>query len=230
MNSDISSTDKTDGAVPGDPSAKTGPPTETSPSPKAGRLSFPPLVEQAFRLAAEAHREQTRKLTDTPYFAHPAAVVVILAHSGVADPHVLAAAALHDVIEDTDVDVTRLAREFPQPVVDLVNEVSERKTDSTGEKRSWEDRKQETINELADLSTNALMIVVADKLHNLTSLLFDLQSQGPAVFSKFGAPPDRLVWYHRSVFNAARARGDERLSRLAAEAEIVLADVECRIG
>ena len=76
----------------------------------AGSAGRADLVADAVAFAAKAHRGQVRKGTSTPYIVHPmeaAAIVATITN----DPAVIAAAVLHDVIEDTDYtadDVRRL--------------------------------------------------------------------------------------------------------------------------
>ena len=70
------------------------------------------LVEKAFRVAADAHRNQTRKASGLPYFQHSASVALILARTGFNDDEILAAATLHDTIEDTDCSAESLIAEF----------------------------------------------------------------------------------------------------------------------
>src|SRR5262249_7510334 len=98
-----------------------------------------PLVERALRVAARAHRDQTRKGTDIPYLTDPAAVALILVRAGFDDEATLAAALLHDVVEDTDWPAERLRAEFPPQVLEYVSAVTERKLAADGSKRPWID-------------------------------------------------------------------------------------------
>ncbi|MFT4555624.1 MAG: HD domain-containing protein [Planctomycetales bacterium] len=165
---------------------------------------YSPLVEKAFRVAADAHRNQTRKASDLPYFQHPASVVLILARAGFDNDELLAAAALHDTIEDTDCTVELLTAEFPESVVDLVLECSEQKTDTTGAKIPWKARKEAHIAVVREASPYARAIVLADKLHNLGSMVYDLE-RGEEFWSRFNASPEDLIWYHREIVSAATA-------------------------
>ena len=63
------------------------------------------IVFEAAAFAARAHRHQTRKDGETPYFSHPVRVCLVVRHVfGFDDPRMLAAALLHDTIEDTTTD------------------------------------------------------------------------------------------------------------------------------
>jgi len=166
------------------------------------------LVERALRLAARTHRDQHRKGSDLPYITHPAAVALILMRAGFHDEQMLAAALLHDVVEDTPVTLEQLAAEFPSTVIDYVSGLTERKLDAGGTKRSWQDRKDEHLRQVEQASVDVRAIVLADKLHNLSSILYDLEA-GDDVWNRFGASPERVLWYHRQM--VARAAGNDRL-------------------
>lgn len=173
------------------------------------------VLESALRTAAVAHRDQVRKGGDVPYFAHSAAVALILARKGFTDESVLAAAVLHDVVEDTDVTLDELTATFPPAVVDAVAALSETKTGKDGKLRPWEDRKAEHLRHVAAAPPAARAIALADKLHNMETLRLDL-ADGTISLSAFRAPPDRLLWYYRSMIDVAEGE-DESLRSLAAE-------------
>ena len=174
-----------------------------------------PLIERAFRIAAKAHRHHHRKGTDLPYITHPAHAAMILLRAGIHDDEILAAALLHDVVEDTDCSLAALAAEFPPRVVEFVAAVTERKRDDSGQKRSWQERKTEHLEHIAAASWEARAITLADKLHNLGSMVADLD-RGADLWSRFNAPPDRILWYHREMV-AAAFQEDVRLALLAEE-------------
>ena len=165
---------------------------------------YSPLVERAFRVAAGAHRSQTRKASGLPYFQHPASVALILARAGFNEDEILAAAILHDTIEDTECSAESLTADFPETVVKLVLECSEQKTDASGTKIPWKNRKESHIADVRQASLSARAIVLADKLHNLGSMIFDLES-GEELWSRFNASPQDVIWYHQEIVAAATA-------------------------
>lgn len=140
---------------------------------------------------------------------------MILLRAGIDDDEILAAALLHDVVEDTEHTLEMLAIDFPPKVVQLVAAMTERKHDHDGRKRSWQERKDEHLQHIAAEPWEARAIVLADKLHNLGSMLVDLEG-GADLWSRFNAPPDRILWYHREMIAAAE-QGDPRLAELARE-------------
>jgi guanosine-3',5'-bis(diphosphate) 3'-pyrophosphohydrolase len=83
------------------------------------------LWHEAASLAARAHRNQLRRDRRTPYINHPARVALIVASKfGITDETILAAALLHDVIEDTTVDYDVLEQRFGKEVAEIVAHVS----------------------------------------------------------------------------------------------------------
>lgn len=191
---------------------------------------YSPLIERALRLAATAHHDQRRKGSQAPYFTHLAGVALILARAGFDDENLLAAAILHDVVEDTPVTLDQLAADFPPAVIQLVAALSERKTDdsgnvagtcgapSTAALRPWEDRKAEHLAQVRAASLPARAIALADKLHNLETMLHDL-AEGTIRFSAFRAPPERVVWYYEQMLAAATSGNEPQLAPLRAACE-----------
>jgi (p)ppGpp synthase/HD superfamily hydrolase len=98
---------------------------------------YSPLIERALRLAATAHQTQCRKGTDIPYVTHPVHAAWILLRAGFSDDRLLAAALLHDAVEDAGVTLDELREQFHADVVETVVAVTEHKHDAEGRKRSW---------------------------------------------------------------------------------------------
>ena len=182
--------------------------------------TFRPLVEQALRWAAKCHRHHHRKGSDLPYITHPVSAAMFLMRAGIDDDEILAAAMLHDVVEDTDCSLETLASKFPARVVALVSAMTERQHDSDGRKRSWQERKTEHLQHIAAEPWEARAIVLADKLHNLGSMVFDLD-HGEELWSRFTSSPERTLWYYREMIAVAE-QGDPRLTQLADECRTLI--------
>jgi len=180
---------------------------------------FSPMVERAVRLAAVAHVDQMRKGTRIPYVTHLMQVVILLQRHGFHDDATIAAALLHDVVEDTSVTPEELAREFPEEVCALLAQLTERKRDSQGAPRPWEVRKQEHLEQMRVASQRVRAITLADKLHNMATILYDLE-QDPTVWTRFNASPDRILAYHASMIDVC-ASDDPELHTLAEECRSV---------
>ncbi len=127
---------------------------------------------------------------------------MLLQRFGFDDDELLAAALLHDVVEDTECTLDDLVSEFPHAVIESVAVLSEQKYDEQGVLRPWKVRKLEHIEHVkaANLSTRA--IVLADKLHNLATMQFDLDS-GQDMWGRFRAGRTEVEWYHRTMIDAA---------------------------
>lgn len=176
-------------------------------------VGLSPLLERALRVAAVAHRSQHRKATAIPYIMHPFAVALILQRHGWGEDDVIAAAILHDVVEDTDCTEAELRGQFPAEVMDIVHALSEKKTTAEGVPRSWEDRKRDHLVVLRTAPIQARAIALADKLHNLESMAYD-RDQGVELWGRFNATKERILWYHRTMVECCD-HGEEQLRSLA---------------
>lgn len=166
------------------------------------------LLDRAIRFAEAAHRGQVRKGTDVPYFTHPVAVaMMVLDHGHGVDAAIVA--LLHDLIEDTPVDRDDIEERFGPLVAQAVVDLSE--PDKT---LPWEQRKTVYIERLGtSASPLALPACAADKVHNLRSILWDLdlarrEGRDPRdVWGRFKRAPKKIAAYHRAVALALSRRG-----------------------
>jgi len=156
------------------------------------------LVAEAYRLAADAHEGQRRKDDGTPYITHPVAVAELLHDAGF-DDEVVAAALLHDVVEDTEMDRDEIAERFGDRVAELVGALSE--DDGI---QDYEDRKREHREQVAESGRDAIAIYIADKLSNLRDMRFIYAEEGEAIASRFKAPLDVRVGLWRGDLEMAR--------------------------
>jgi (p)ppGpp synthase/HD superfamily hydrolase len=140
----------------------------------ADRPRRPLLVKRALDHSAVWHREQKRKYPglEVPYMSHPAGVALLLARHGF-DDEVIAAGALHDVMEDCDVSHPELTQLFGLRVADLVRSVSEQ-----DRSLPWEERKRRYVERFAQESWDAQAISIADKIDNFESILVSSSEYG----------------------------------------------------
>jgi GTP diphosphokinase / guanosine-3',5'-bis(diphosphate) 3'-diphosphatase len=140
----------------------------------------------AAQFAAFKHREQRRKgVGGSPYINHPLAVAGVLAiEGGVDDPDVLAAAILHDTIEDTNTTPAELERQFGPVVASIVAEV----TDEKGQSKRL--RKELQVAHARRLSEQAKLVKLADKISNLRDIV--------------GRPPDWDLKRKQDYFDWAK--------------------------
>ncbi|MDD2856601.1 MAG: HD domain-containing protein [Desulfuromonadaceae bacterium] len=119
----------------------------------------------AIQIAANAHKDQLRKGTKTPYISHPYAVGMLLAQSGCSEDAVIAG-ILHDTVEDTALTLDDIRMQFGDKVAEIVAGCSEH-----DKELEWKERKQHTIDYLALASQEIKLVTCADKLHNVTCML-----------------------------------------------------------
>jgi len=133
------------------------------------------LLKSALDWAAVWHRDQKRKYpggADVPYVSHIAGVAAILSRHGF-DQHVVAAGALHDVLEDCGIDHAELTAKFGERVADLVRHVSEE-----DKSLSWEERKRAYLDHFSKKPWEAQAITLADKIDNFQSIIVCKESWG----------------------------------------------------
>jgi (p)ppGpp synthase/HD superfamily hydrolase len=126
-----------------------------------------PLVKSAFDWAAVWHKAQLRKYpgVEVPYMSHVAGVTAILSRHGFR-PEVVAAGALHDVLEDCSVTYDELRSRFGSEVADLIRHVSEE-----DKSLAWEERKRLYLEHFSSKPWEAQAITLADKIDNFQSIV-----------------------------------------------------------
>jgi (p)ppGpp synthase/HD superfamily hydrolase len=134
-------------------------------------------------------------VSGAPYFTHLEAVAHLLDQHGYADDVSLAAAYLHDLIEDQPAFTAELQREMPPEVVDVVSVLTERKLDSAGNERPKAQRFADYAGGLSRDSASAaraIPVSCADRLHNTRSVIEDARS-GESSFSHMNTRPGELL-------------------------------------
>jgi myo-inositol-1(or 4)-monophosphatase len=151
------------------------------------------LINKAVMFATLAHEGQKRKGTDIPYIMHPLEVSVIVSQIKY-DNDLVCAALLHDVIEDSHISYKSLCAMFSQRIADIVFFQSEDKS------KSWQERKQHTLNELQKLEDDEIKIVcLADKLSNIRSISRDYAVLGNKLWERFNADKTAQGWYYTGL-------------------------------
>ena len=120
------------------------------------------VIERAFLRAEEAHEGQLRK-SGAPYITHPVAVAEILADLGL-DPNTIAAALLHDTVEDTPYSAELLRKEFGEEIANLVDGVTKLDRLTYGPTAEAETVRKMVVAMAKDI--RVLVIKLADRLHN----------------------------------------------------------------
>lgn len=170
------------------------------------------IVSKAIVFAAQHHQHQLRKATRIPYMSHLLNACRTLAEHD-CDDELLAAALLHDVVEDTPVTIQEVEAEFGARVAELVRgatELEKLEKQAIEKESSWEQRKQHTIHFLEhEATTDQLLVSAADKLDNLRSIYLDKKKIGKKVWERFNASKDQNDWYYRELARIFKERGKD---------------------
>ena len=170
------------------------------------------LVSEAVVFAVRAHDGMRRKKSDAPYILHPMEAAVIVG-SMTDDQSLIAAAALHDVVEDAGVSITEIEERFGARVRELVESETEDKRAELPPSETWRIRKEESLSVLRNTKDDGvLMLWLGDKLANMRSIYRDFKEEGAAMWQRFNQKDEReQAWYYRSIVDLT-----ERLSYTSA--------------
>jgi (p)ppGpp synthase/HD superfamily hydrolase len=150
-------------------------------------------VEKALQFACKAHVDQFRKHTDIPYISHPVAVGMILMKAGYSDD-LIVAGLLHDTVEDTEITLEDIQREFGAKIAEMVAGCSE-----PDKSLSWIERKEHTLEFLKSASEDIRAVACADKLHNIRSIIKNFEELGDEVWTRFNAGKEQQKWYYTNI-------------------------------
>jgi (p)ppGpp synthase/HD superfamily hydrolase len=160
---------------------------------------------EAMAYAAEKHANQTRKGSDIPYLGHLLSVAGLVIEADGTEKEAIAA-LLHDAAEDQGGEATlaEIREKFGADVASIVAECSDTVVTP---KPPWRERKQRYIDHLSEASDGALLVSVADKLHNAHAILRDFRAHGDELWQRFSVqdPQDHL-WYDKSLLKVYRTR------------------------
>lgn len=157
------------------------------------------LFDRATRFAVEAHAGTERRGKGFPYIIHPMEAAAIVA-TITPDPEILAAAILHDVVEDTDCTVDELRREFGDRIAELVASESEDPMADLSEEASWHARKQAAIDRLAQAPHDAKIVAMGDKLSNMRAIARDHEQISDEIWNLFHTKEkSEHEWHYRGL-------------------------------
>lgn len=162
------------------------------------------LLDRAIVFAVRAHAGTKRRGKGFPYIVHPLEAMEIVA-TMTPDQELLAAAALHDTVEDTDVTIAQIQTEFGDRVAELVAMESDEPHQSRDSIENWRARKQTAIDRLARASRDAKIVALGDKLSNMRAIARDYAEQGDNLWNLFHAK-DRKdhEWHYRGLAASLR--------------------------
>ena len=167
------------------------------------------VFERAVSFALKVHAGVSRKGERIPFILHPLEVATIVATLS-ADLDLMAAAVLHDTVEDTETTLGDLDREFGPRVAALVGSETEDKRREIPASQSWRIRKEESLallRETDDLDVKRLWL--ADKLSNMRSFYRQHARHGTAFWSAFNQKdPEAQYWYYASSLDLTAELAD----------------------
>lgn len=191
-------------------------------------------INHAFAFAAKHHDRQVRKGTKLPYLTHPANIAVILTRYG-RDEDSVVAGILHDVVEDCVRDgytremlEQRMGEKFGDTVLRTVLQVTYRRLDDDGVELSSTERKEDYLERLSEANEAARWVCAADKLHNVRSILADLQRtfDSETIWSRFGGGREGTVKWYRDVYERLRSVGFD--APIMEELKLAVEEIEKR--
>ncbi len=183
--------------------------------------------DDALAFASRIHRAQRRKGSEVPYIAHLLAVSALVLEHGATENEAIAA-LLHDAVEDqggSQMSETICSR-FGGEVAEIVRGCTD--TDEI-HKPSWRPRKERFLARLEDAPFSVRLVVTADKLHNVRSILDDYRLLGEDLWQRFTGGREGTLWYYRAVVEVLRDRlgdGEHRLGPLTEKLADAVSELE----
>ena len=157
------------------------------------------LLDRAIIFAVKAHHNSERRGKGFPYIVHPMEAVEIVA-TITSDQELLAAAVLHDTVEDTDVTLEDIRHEFGDRVASIVEAESDKNIEGVSETDTWMERKQTAIDRLRQAPLDAKIVAMGDKLSNMRAIDRDYLTKGDSLWQIFHVS-DKSVheWRYRKL-------------------------------
>lgn len=166
------------------------------------------LLDRAIGFAVRAHAGIERRGKGFPYIVHPMEAVSIVA-TMTSDQELLAAAALHDVVEDTDFTIGDIRAAFGDRVASIVDKETDIDMAGMDAGESWHARKQVAIDRLAAASRDVKMVALGDKLSNMRAIARDYAVQGDSLWNLFHVKErSEHEWHYRGLADSLRGLSD----------------------
>ena len=162
------------------------------------------LFDHAVNFAVKAHSGTERRGKGFPYIVHLMEAVEIVS-TITPDQELLAAAMLHDTVEDTQVTVEDLKREFGDRIAGIVEAESDVYNEGESEHESWHRRKQEAIDRLTAAPMEAKIVALGDKLSNMRAIARDYSQIGDGLWKLFHVTDkSEHEWHYRGLAHALK--------------------------
>lgn len=162
------------------------------------------LLDRAIVFAVKAHAGTERRGKGFPYIVHPLEAMEIVS-TITPDQELLAAAVLHDTVEDTEVTEEQIRKEFGDRVASIVASESDTFEEGVKEEDSWHVRKQAAIERLASASMDAKIVALGDKLSNMRAIARDYSKVGDRLWDLFHVnDPKDHEWHYRGLADSLK--------------------------
>jgi (p)ppGpp synthase/HD superfamily hydrolase len=160
-------------------------------------VALSPDFEAALGWAAQRHAGQRRHNTGTPYIGHLLATCAVVLDEGGGEELAIAA-LLHDVLEDTDTTAAEVRERFGAGVLRVVADCTDaNRADRAG--LDWHARKRAHLDRMTRAPRDSLLVIAADKVCSLQSLVDDLVRFGPELFDRSARSAAELLGNYRDV-------------------------------
>lgn len=168
------------------------------------------IFDRAIVFATKAHKGVNRKGNSLPYIIHPLEAATVVA-TMTEDKELLAAAVLHDVIEDTDFSYEDLKKEFGKRVADIVLAESDDKKSDDEYKKQWFETKTKTMERLKNSERDVKIVALGDKLSNMRAIYSDYEKYGDDLWQKFQIKEKSAhAWHYRTLAAALSSLKGEK--------------------
>ena len=166
------------------------------------------LLDRAIRFAVNAPSGTERRGKGFPYIVHPMEAVEIVA-TMTSDQELLAAAVLHDTVEDTGVTIDQIREEFGDRIASIVDAESDKGIEGRSEEESWHDRKRGAIERLAKAPRDTKIVALGDKLSNMRAIARDYAEKGDGLWKIFHVTDKKdHEWHYRGLADSLKELQD----------------------
>ena len=166
------------------------------------------LLDRAIMFAVKAHSGTERRGKGFPYIVHPMEALEIVS-TMTSDQELLAAAVLHDTVEDTYVTIDHIREEFGDRIASIVDAESDKGIEGRSEDDSWHSRKKGAIERLAKASRDTKMVALGDKLSNMRAIARDYSMMGDELWKIFHVTDKKdHEWHYRGLADSLRELED----------------------
>ncbi len=166
------------------------------------------LLDRAIMFAVKAHSGTERRGKGFPYIVHPMEALEIVS-TMTSDQELLAAAVLHDTVEDTYVTIDHIREEFGDRIASIVDAESDKGIEGRSEDDSWHSRKKGAIDRLAKASRDTKMVALGDKLSNMRAIARDYSMMGDELWKIFHVTDKKdHEWHYRGLADSLRELED----------------------